>query len=162
MNGTSNGEAGLVQTPAGVLMDIDITGLPPGKWVAFHVHETGTCDGMAHFSSAGGHFNPTGAQHGFLAPNGPHAGDMPNQLVSADGTVHAQVLNATVSLDGSANSIRGRALMIHAGEDDYEESARRKCGRAPGMWRYRVRLFGFTKNSRFSAKRRRRPRGQHR
>ena len=120
MHGTSNGEAGLVQTPAGVLIDVQVKGLPPGAWVAFHVHETGTCDGMAHFSSAGGHFNPTGAEHGFLAPNGPHSGDMPNQLVGADGDVRAQVLNANVSLGDGPDSIRGRALMIHAGEDDYK------------------------------------------
>ena len=128
MNGTSNGEAGLVQTPTGVLIEIHVTGLPAGKWVAFHVHETGTCDAMAHFGSAGGHFNPTGAQHGFLAPNGPHAGDMPNQLVAADGTLQAQVLNAMVSLDDSPTSIRGRALMIHAGEDDYKSQPAGNAG----------------------------------
>jgi len=119
-HGASNGEANLVTTPAGILIDIEVNGLPPGKWVAFHVHETGTCDAMAHFDSAGGHFNPTGAQHGFLAQNGPHAGDMPNQLVNAEGILRAQVLNAMVALDGGQNSIRGRALMIHAGEDDYK------------------------------------------
>ncbi|MBL8906883.1 MAG: superoxide dismutase family protein [Rhizobiales bacterium] len=117
--GAMNGEANLVATPAGVLISVAVKGLPAGRWVAFHVHEAGSCDAMAHFDSAGGHFNPAGARHGFLASGGPHAGDMPNQLVGPDGTLRAQVLNAMVSLDGSENAIRGRALMIHAGEDDY-------------------------------------------
>jgi len=127
-NGASNGEASLVATPAGTLIDINVSALPAGKWVAFHVHEAGTCDAMAHFDSAGGHFNPTGAQHGFLAESGPHAGDMPNQLVNAEGILRAQVLNAMVTLDGGQNSIRGRALMIHAGEDDYRSQPAGNAG----------------------------------
>jgi Cu-Zn family superoxide dismutase len=126
--GATNGQAGLVTTPAGILINIEVNGLPPGKWVAFHVHETGTCDAMAHFDSAGGHFNPAGAQHGFLAQNGPHAGDMPNQLVNAEGILRAQVLNAMVTLDSGQNSIRGRALMIHAGEDDYKSQPAGNAG----------------------------------
>jgi Cu-Zn family superoxide dismutase len=127
-DGNPIGEATLQATPAGILIAIDVRDMPPGKWVAFHVHETGTCDAMAHFDSAGGHFNPTGAEHGFLAAAGPHAGDMPNQLVGPDGTIHAQVLNAMVSLDGGANAIRGRALMIHAGEDDYKSQPAGNAG----------------------------------
>lgn len=127
-SGASIGEATLITTPAGVLIDVNVNGLPAGKWVAFHVHETGTCDAMAHFDTAGGHFNPKGAQHGFLAPNGPHAGDMPNQLVSAEGALGTQILNAMVALDDGPNSIRGRALMIHAGEDDYKSQPAGNAG----------------------------------
>jgi len=127
-SGAPIGEATLITTPVGILIDVNVKGLPAGKWVAFHVHETGTCDAMAHFDSAGGHFNPKGAQHGFLAPSGPHAGDMPNQLVSAEGALRVQVLNAMVTLDGAQNSIRGRALMIHAGEDDYKSQPAGNAG----------------------------------
>ena len=126
--GVSNGEASLVATPVGVLINISVTDLPASKWVAFHVHETGTCDAMAHFDSAGGHFNPTSAQHGYLDPRGPHAGDMPNQLVGPDGTLQAQVLNAMVTLDGGPHAIRGRALMVHAGEDDYKSQPAGNAG----------------------------------
>ncbi len=128
-SGAAIGGAILTQTPAGVLIAIDVTDMPPGKWVAFHVHEIGTCDAMAHFDSAGGHFNPTGAEHGFLAAAGPHAGDMPNQMVAADGTIHAQVLNAMVSLESGSNAIHGRALMIHAGEDDYKSQPSGNAGK---------------------------------
>jgi len=127
-NGKQNGDATLTQTPAGVLIAINVTGLPASKWVAFHVHQTGTCDAMTHFDSAGGHFNPTEAEHGYLSAKGPHAGDMPNQLVGTDGVLHAQVLNPLVSLGEGANAIRGRALMIHAGEDDYKSQPAGNAG----------------------------------
>lgn len=120
MAGEQNGTATLTQTPDGVLIEVEAKGLPAGEWVAFHVHETGTCDHQTGHESAGGHFNPTGAEHGYLAANGPHAGDMPNQQVGADGTLRAQVFNSMVTLDGGENAIRGKSLMIHGGKDDYK------------------------------------------
>lgn len=104
----------------GVLVRIEVTGLPEDSWVAFHIHETGTCDHATDHESAGGHFNPGGNEHGYEAANGPHAGDMPNQYVPADGTLRAEVLNPAVTLGDGDNGIRGRALMIHADPDDYE------------------------------------------
>lgn len=118
MAGEENGTATLTQTPEGVLIELEVTGLPVDQWMAFHVHETGTCDHATGHESAGGHFDPADAQHGYLSPNGPHAGDMPNQYAGADGTLRAHVFNHMVTLDGD-NAIRGRALMIHGGQDDY-------------------------------------------
>jgi Cu-Zn family superoxide dismutase len=118
-DGNPAGTATLTETGTGVLMELDLRGLPPGEWVAFHVHETGTCDAASHYQSAGGHFNPTGRDHGYLAPNGPHAGDMPNQSVGSDGALRAQVFNPSVTLDDGDAGIGGRALMIHAKPDDY-------------------------------------------
>jgi Cu-Zn family superoxide dismutase len=90
--------------------------------VAFHVHETGSCDHTTGHESAGGHFNPTSQEHGFLAPEGPHAGDMPNLEVAEDGTANATVENPRVTLrPGLPNSLLdedGTALIIHAEEDD--------------------------------------------
>ncbi|OLP56000.1 superoxide dismutase [Rhizobium rhizosphaerae] len=117
-DGKSNGRAMLTAGKNGVLIEMELTDLPPGKWVAFHVHETGRCDPAGGHESAGGHFNPTKAEHGFLAANGPHAGDMPNQYVGQDGVLRAQVFNGMVKLDDSTTGIRGRALMIHARSDD--------------------------------------------
>lgn len=119
-SGKQNGTATLTDTPKGVLIEIEVQGLAPAKWVAFHIHETGRCDAATAHNSAGGHFNPTNAPHGYLAANGPHAGDMPNQYVPADGVLRAQVFNPMVRLDGGANAIRGKALMLHAGQDDYK------------------------------------------
>lgn len=120
-DGEANGSAELRDMPSGgVLIRIEVTDLPEDSWVAFHVHETGTCDHETDHESAGGHFNPGSTEHGYTAANGPHAGDMPNQYVPADGTLRAEVLNSAVTLADGETSIRGRALMIHAGADDYE------------------------------------------
>ena len=119
-DGEANGSAELREVPSGgVLIRIEVTDLPEDSWVAFHVHETGTCDHATGHESAGGHFNPGSKEHGYDAANGPHAGDMPNQYVPADGTLRAEVLNAAVTLADGEAGIRGRALMIHAGADDY-------------------------------------------
>jgi len=118
--GGESGSAELVQTATGVLITLEVNGLPPSQWVAFHVHETGSCDHTTGHESAGGHFNPTSKEHGYLAAEGPHAGDIPNQYVGADGTLHAQVFNPMIRLGDADDSVVGRALMIHAGPDDYE------------------------------------------
>ena len=120
MAGEENGTAELTATLKGVLTEIEVPGLPPGDWVAFHVHEPDQCDHETEHESDGGHFNPAGAAHGYRGEGGPHAGDMPNQYVGADGTLRAQVFNSFVSLDNGETDIRGRALMIHGGQDDYE------------------------------------------
>jgi superoxide dismutase, Cu-Zn family len=127
--GEKNGTATLTGTPQGVLIAVEVTGLPLGGWVAFHVHETGNCDHQTAHDSAGGHFNPTNAEHGYLAANGPHAGDMPNQHVGADGVLRAQVFNSMVRLDGGETAIRGRALMIHGGQDDYKSQPSGNAGK---------------------------------
>ncbi len=117
-DGKEAGRAALTAGRNGVLIEAEVTGLPPGTWVAFHVHETGECDAAHGHESAGGHFNPGKTEHGFLAANGPHAGDMPNQYVGADGVMRAQVFNSLVAIDDEKIGIRGRALMIHAKSDD--------------------------------------------
>lgn len=118
--GNEVGAANLTDGPGnGVLIGIQLEGLPAEQWVAFHIHENGECDPEDAFESAGGHFNPDDRQHGYLVEGGPHAGDMPNQFVSADGVIMAQVFNPAVTLDGE-NAIRGLPLMIHALPDDHE------------------------------------------
>lgn len=119
-NGGNPGMAELSQLGDGVLIELDLTGLPASQWVAFHVHEHGTCDPATGHDSAGGHFNPAGSEHGYLAANGPHAGDMPNQFVAVDGALKSQVYLPGVQLAEGESSIKGRALMIHAKADDYQ------------------------------------------
>lgn len=127
--GNDNGTAELTATPRGVLIELEVTGMPPGQWVAFHVHETGSCDHNSGHDSAGGHFNPTGKEHGFLSRNGAHAGDMPNQYVPADGILRAQVFNDHVELNKGKTGILGRALMIHAKADDYQSQPSGNAGK---------------------------------
>lgn len=118
--GQEAGSASMTDTGDGVLIEIEVEGLPAGQWVAFHVHETGSCDHETDHESAGDHFDPGDASHGYKADDGPHAGDMPNQYVGDDGVLRAQVFNAMVTLEqGEETSIRDRSLMIHAGQDDY-------------------------------------------
>lgn len=114
------GTAALTDTPAGLLIELDLHDLPPETWHGFHIHEHGECDAQDSFQSAGGHFSVSDTNHGFLVDGGPHSGDMPNQYVSADGTLKAQVLNTFAFLGGDRDNVSGRALMIHSGPDDYE------------------------------------------
>lgn len=102
----------------GVSIAVDFKGLPPGVH-ALHFHQTAKCE--APFTSAGGHFNPGGKKHGMENPEGPHAGDMANFTVAANGTAKATIVNKNVTMADGANSIYangGTALMIHAGADD--------------------------------------------
>ena len=118
--GEASGTAELREASSGgVLIKVEVNGLPEDGWVAFHIHETGSCDAATGHESAGGHFNPGSSEHGYDAANGPHAGDMPNQYVPADGTLRAEVFNHAVTLAEGQTGIRGRALMVHAGADDY-------------------------------------------
>lgn len=118
-DGAEVGTADLTATGAGLFIDVEVGGLPPSAWVAVHIHETGTCDHATDHESAGGHFNPTGAEHGYFAQGGPHAGDMPNIWSDAEGVARAQVVNPALTLGEDETTALGKALMIHAGADDY-------------------------------------------
>jgi Cu-Zn family superoxide dismutase len=104
------------QTAGGVTFRIDASGLPHGVH-GIHVHTVGRCD-PPEFTSAGGHWNPTARKHGMNNPAGPHAGDLPNVEVAANG-----VLGAAVTLPGASMAslldADGAALVLHAGADDY-------------------------------------------
>lgn len=119
-DGNSVGVVRLVEAPNGVLLKAQLHDLPQGEH-AFHIHETGECEPP--FTSAGGHYNPGGNEHGILIEGGMHAGDMPNIQVPLSGTLVINVLNQNVTLTRDApNSVfdgDGSAIVIHAGADDY-------------------------------------------
>jgi Cu-Zn family superoxide dismutase len=119
--GKDAGRAVLTETPHGTLISLSLKGLPAGEH-AFHVHAVGKCEPP--FTSAGAHFNPGGKKHGIMAPQGAHAGDMPNLHIPAGGDLAVEVLNAAVTLEkGKPNSLfgpEGTALVVHAGKDDYK------------------------------------------
>ncbi len=117
--GQSVGSASLSESMGMVHIQLDLKGLKPGEH-ALHVHGTAKCEGPA-FTTAGGHFNPAGKKHGTMNAEGPHAGDMDNFTVAADGTAKGMVMAKGISLGSGANSVftgGGTALMIHAGPDD--------------------------------------------
>jgi Cu-Zn family superoxide dismutase len=117
--GEDLGIARLTDTDAGLLIQLDLQNMPPGQWVAFHIHEGGTCDVQADFESAGGHWNEDDNAHGFLADGGPHSGDMPNLHVQNDGRLIADVLNPSAALTGETGNVLGRTMIFHAEPDDY-------------------------------------------
>jgi Cu-Zn family superoxide dismutase len=113
------GTAVLLEDGGEVRLLLDVSGLPPGD-KAVHIHEVGRCDPPS-FDSAGGHFNPTGAEHGTANPRGPHVGDLPNMTVDASGRGHLEVTIKRVSLEKGSGSLfdaDGSALVVHANADD--------------------------------------------
>lgn len=92
--GKSAGIVLLREFEHGLVLNADLKGLPPGPH-GFHIHERGLCEGPG-FQSAGGHFNPLHASHGY--GGGMHAGDLPNIHVHADGTAKAEFFAAHLTL----------------------------------------------------------------
>ncbi len=134
-SGQPVGSAILTEMGDGVQIAVQVDGLPAGTH-GIHIHETGTCT-APEFTSAGGHFNPTGMQHGLENPQGPHAGDLQNLDLGADGNGTATLMNDRVRLAAGMNSLLdadGSALVVHAGPDDQrtdpsgDSGARIACG----------------------------------
>lgn len=106
----------------GLVVDPDIGQLTPGTH-GFHVHANPSCDaadkdgakvaGLA----AGGHYDPHHAgKH--AGPDGQgHFGDLPALEANAEGAAVRQMLVPRLKLA----DIRGRALIIHAGGDNYSD-----------------------------------------
>lgn len=129
------GTATFTQVGGAVRVQLEVKGLPPGV-KAVHVHAVGRCEPPS-FTSAGGHFNPRGRQHGAQNPAGPHAGDLPNITIAADGTGRLESTTELLTLRGGATSVfdgDGSALVVHAAPDDFKTDptgnagARLACG----------------------------------
>lgn len=105
------------QATKGVLVAVEIMGLPQGKemcsspFFGFHIHEGGMCSGDEGepFAHAKAHYNPGNCRHPF------HAGDLPPILGNCDG--HA--LNFFLTDRFSVAEIVGKTIMIHALPDDF-------------------------------------------
>ena len=98
-------------SPANVTVQVRARRLPPG-FHGFHVHAVGVCDPATGFTSAGGHFNPTGA------PHDDHAGDLPVLLVNTDGTAQATMATDRFSIAELLDA-DGSAIVVHAAADNY-------------------------------------------
>ncbi|MDH3215650.1 MAG: superoxide dismutase family protein [Candidatus Krumholzibacteria bacterium] len=114
------GIATLTEGHDGVRIAVNLYNMPPGTH-AFHIHAAGSCE-SPDFKSAKGHFNPFGRKHGLKSADGPHAGDLLNITIAADGTGAAIVTAPMATLGKGDNSLfreGGTAIMIHDGPDDY-------------------------------------------
>lgn len=124
--GKALGKVTITETAGGLTFVPSLTGLPPGPR-GFHVHAKGDCapaetDGKkVPAGAAGGHLDPhdTKAHHGpGKAEKEGHAGDLPRLEVAADGTANQPVQAPQLK---TLADVKGRALMIHAGGDNYAD-----------------------------------------
>jgi len=135
-NGTIIGLATFTQDASGsVNIKVNVSDLTPGLH-GIHIHNKGNCTGPS-FTSAGEHYNPLGKEHGLLNPKGPHAGDLPNLVVGADGKGYMNVTTKLVTISPGPTTLftaNGTSMVIHAGTDDLitdpagNSGARIACG----------------------------------
>lgn len=137
------GSVTAVDTPAGLKLTPALRALPPGQH-GFHVHDKASCEAapdpdkggvMAPAFGAGGHLDPaaTGKHEG---PTGAgHKGDLPTLTVASNGRATLPVIAPHLKL----GDIKGHALIVHAGGDNYADQPARlgggggriACGVAP-------------------------------
>lgn len=124
-SGMSVGSVIFIDTPEGLQIRLALRGLPAGEH-GFHVHEKPDCSPMraadgsvTPAGGAGGHYDPTNTG-AHLGPNGGgHKGDLPLLVIDSKGFASGAM---TVVLKGvKAADFKNRALMIHAGGDNYSD-----------------------------------------
>ena len=83
--GNSVGTATLSPAAKGVTIRLNLMNLTAGRTCAFTCMPSQSAKALRSLPP-GPHFNPDMKHHGLQNPDGPHAGDMPNFTVAADGT----------------------------------------------------------------------------
>lgn len=116
---TLAGTAEFTQEGENVTMVVNLSGLTPGAH-AIHIHEKGDCsapDG----TSAGGHWNPAGTEHGEFNSDVFHMGDIGN--LEADENGNATLTFTTdkwcLGCEDEMKNIVGKAIIIHETADDF-------------------------------------------
>jgi Cu-Zn family superoxide dismutase len=110
--------------------DLKITGkvrnLTPGEH-GFHIHEYGDSR-AADGTSAGGHFNPFGHDHGAPGEKS-HVGDLGNITANAEGVAEIDVVSKGTAL----HFVLGRSFVVHAGADDLKSQPSGDAGPRVGV-----------------------------
>ncbi|HDZ56833.1 MAG TPA: superoxide dismutase [Cu-Zn] SodC2 [Pseudomonas xinjiangensis] len=122
--GQSAGTISISETEHGLLFTPDLKSFPASGIHGFHVHAQASCEPATEngekvaAKAAGGHFDPedTGSHEGPYSDG--HLGDLPALYVKDDGTAMTPVLAPRLM---KVSEIEGRALMIHAGGDNYSD-----------------------------------------
>ncbi len=111
----SVGTVVFLDTPYGLLITPDLTALPTGLH-GFHLHQHANCGD--HGTSAGGHFDPKNT-NSHQGPYGQgHLGDLPVLYVDTTGKANTPTLAPRLK----TSDLKGLALMIHAGGDNYSDN----------------------------------------
>merc|ERR1712179_533314 len=103
-----------------VYFDLDLEGFDvqrDGYLHGFHIHALPvTNDNKC--GAAKGHFNPLNAHHGGPTAQTRHVGDLGNIRVDEDGELEGYILSDNFVAFAGDNSIIGKSIVVHAGEDD--------------------------------------------
>jgi len=124
-----SGTATFEDSANGLLINVDITGAPPGEH-GFHVHTGGSCANAG--NAAGGHFNPDGTAHGYLPTNGfasAHAGDLGNIEVDSTGHGKLELMIPGLTVSQGKYAVADRALILHEKEDNFGQPTGNAGGR---------------------------------
>lgn len=127
------GSTTLEDTAGGLLVKVRVSGVPSGQH-GIHIHEIGNCADLG--NKAGGHYNPTGAKHGFIQTDGlkgAHIGDMGNIEIGPEGTGVLTMVIPELTIAGGQYNVAGRAIILHEKQDDFGQptgnaGARIGCG----------------------------------
>lgn len=120
------------KTDEGVQVVAEVNELESNSSHGFHIHEFGDCTALDG-TSAGGHFNPENVPHAGPDSDQRHVGDLGNITVDENGLAELDYVDPKLTFEGP-NSIIGRGVIVHAGEDDLESQptgdagARLSCG----------------------------------
>jgi Cu-Zn family superoxide dismutase len=120
-----SGQVSFREETEGVRVVADIKGLTPGKH-GFHIHEKGDCS-APDFSSAGGHFNPTGMKHGSPTDPEHHMGDFGNITANEQGEARFERVVNWLSFKGT-NSFVGKAVIVLEKADDLQSQPSGNAG----------------------------------
>jgi superoxide dismutase, Cu-Zn family len=115
---TLRGTATFVEKDGKVTLIVEVEGGKAGPH-GIHLHEKGDCS-APDATSAGGHWNPTGEQHGKIShtPQA-HSGDMGNIVIGEDGRGRLEFTSDRWSINKDPNTnVVGKAIVIHDKEDD--------------------------------------------